>query len=65
MFNLKFACISSLIVQLLVYNICVLSLHNCLEIASLRNMLWSEEKKTMVGLAVGCLAYTSSGESLF
>ena len=31
MFNLKFACISSLIVQLLVYNVCVLSLHNCLE----------------------------------
>ena len=28
-------------------------------------MLWSEEKKAMVGMAVGCLAYTSSGESLF
>ena len=28
-------------------------------------MLWSEEEKAMVGLAVGCLTYTSSGESDF
>ena len=28
-------------------------------------MLWSEEEKAMVGLAVGCLSYTSSGESDF
>ena len=34
-------------------------------LASLRNMLWSEEEKAMVGLAVGCLTYTSSGESDF